>query len=137
MGLIGMTVKSHQKERKSEVEKISSAGFVLNMFKVDVMFELDTDFTLAQQSLPNYQTVKIKISHDWGGNKYMVCQVILTQEMTKQDLIDLVTGIRTWMDGVPPMTEAESKERKQLCQKSKKLHNEKTTPMLESKDVSS
>lgn len=104
---------------------LGTAGAVVNMFKVVVKFELDTDFTLAQASLPVHLMAKIVVIHD----KYMVCQTILTQEMTREDLVTLVTGIRKFMDGPPPK-EAEFKERALLCQSSKKNHNVKISPTL-------
>jgi len=116
-------------QQKFNWDTLGCAGMVNNMFKVVVSFELDTDFTLAQHSLPEYLMAKLKVSHEWNGQNYMVCQMILTQEMTRDDLIELVTMVRKWMDGGPP-EETEQQERNQLWQHSKQNQKEKITPTL-------
>ena len=107
---------SLQKHKKFDPAILSCGGYIKNMFRAKVMFELDEDFTIASQSLPSYLAAKIKVSREVHGHKYMTCQMILTQEMTREDLIELVTKVRRWMDGEPPV-ETVQPERTQICQK--------------------
>jgi len=129
------TMTTRPKQKKFDWSILGCAGHINNMFKVNVMFELDTDFTVAAMSLPEPLVMKIKVSHEWGGNKYMVCQTIITQEMTRDDLIELVTGIRKFMDGEQPK-DYEQEKRRALWPSSKKNQNEKIMPTLALSDPS-
>jgi len=118
-----MTTLKIQLRKKFDWGVLATAQGLKDILTVKVKFELDTDFTLAQASLPVPLTAKALVKHDG----YMVCQMIFTQEMTRDDLIELVKKVRQ-------LVWPEQDERKQLCQNSKSLQNEKTTLTLESKD---
>lgn len=114
-------------------DSLGTAEHIVNMFRIRVCFKWEAEFTRAQHSLPLPLMAKIHVSHEWNGQEYMVCQMIFTEEMRREDLVQLVTMVREAMDG-KSYDQYKEDERKLLCQNLKNSPKEKTTLMLESKD---